>query len=284
MFKLEITSAEAGLAMIKKAVLATSGVFLLTSLSVGMPLWSYARCGWDWMRVSTTEMLPLEWEIQRARQMITDLKPEIEENAKKVAREKVEVTRLKQQFDEASMGLEKSREQIERLTADLKAGGDKFTYGGTTYTAAQVESDLSSRFKRFKTKNATASKLEQVLQARQVSLKATQDRMTTMLDARRQLEVEVENLEARLGALRVAQTATGISLDDSQLAKTRGLLDEIAVRIDVQEESVAVDTEYFDQIDLNEDVDSNLVDEIAEFLNRGSEQDETHALVAIQLD
>ena len=98
--------------MIKKAILATSGVCLLTTLSVGMPLWSYARCGWDWMKVSTTEMLPLEWEIQRARQMIDDLKPEIEGNAKKVAREKVEVNRLQQQYEDASIGLEKSREQM----------------------------------------------------------------------------------------------------------------------------------------------------------------------------
>ncbi len=275
---------ELGMTMIKKAILATSGVCLLTTLSVGMPLWSYARCGWDWMKVSTTEMLPLEWEIQRARQMIDDLKPEIEGNAKKVAREKVEVNRLQQQYEDASIGLEKSREQIERLTADLKAGGDRFTYGGITYTSVQVESDLASRFKRFKTKTATASKLEQVLHARQVSLKATQDRMTTMLDARRQLEVEVENLEARLGALRVAQTATGIDLDESQLAKTRSLLDEIAVRIDVQEESVAVDTEYFDQIDLSEDEDAELVDEIAEFLNQEITREDSQALVAIQLD
>ena len=105
-----------------------------------------------------------------------------------------------------------------------------------------------------------------------------------MMDVKRQLEVEVENLEARLGALRVAETATGLSLDDSQLQRTRDLLDDIAIRLDVHEESITIETEYFDQIDLSETAEQDLLDEVAEYLELSSEQSDAESLVAIQLD
>ena len=270
--------------MIKKMLVASGAVFLLSTFTVGLPLWSYARCGLDWLSTSANEVLPLEWEIKRARQMIADLRPEIDQNAREIAREKVEVARLEKQFKDAKTGLDKSRDQIERLTLDLKAGDTQYTYAGIHYTSAQVKSDLEGRFKRHKTKSETVKKLSQILDARRLSLKSTQSRMSSMMDVKRQLEVEVENLEARLGALRVAETTTGLSLDDSQLQRTRDLLDDIAIRLDVHEESITIETEYFDQIDLSETAEQDLLDEVAEYLELSSEQSDAESLVAIQLD
>ena len=107
--------------------------------------------------------------------------------------------------------------------------------------------------------------------------------MEAMLSAKRQLEVEVENLQARLGALRVAQTSSQLNLDDSQLARTRELLDEIATRIDVEEETMSVDVEYFGEIDLDEPSEESLLDDISSYFD-GSASDSSDTLVAIQLD
>ena len=271
--------------MIRKMVLTGGALALLSSVTLGVPLFSYARCGVDWLRSSATESMPLEWELKRARQMIADLKPEIEVNATRIAREKVDVTRLQKQLDETNTRLASARGDIERLTDDLRTDNQYYTYGGRTYTSSQVKNDLSNRFKRFKTRQATADKLEQMLSARQASLRSAQERMEAMLSAKRQLEVEVENLQARLGALRVAQTSSQLNLDDSQLARTRDLLDEIATRIDVEEETMSVDVEYFGEIDLDTPSDENLLDDITAYFE--CEHDcpsATSSLVAIQLD
>lgn len=270
--------------MLKKVIIAGGAATLLSTLTLGVPLFSYARCGVDWLQTSTTDVMPLEWEIKRARQMISDLKPEIEENAIRIAREKVEVSRLESQYSDASAGLEKSRNEITRLTSDLKEGVNQYTYAGKTYTSAQVKADLGSRFKRFKTKSATTDKLNQILRARESSLLAAQDRMTSMMDAKRQLEVEVENLQARLGALRVAQTTSEVSLDDSHLSRTRELLDEIAIRIDVREESLVVDSVYFDEIELDVPDDEELLNEIASFLGSPEDLPAAEAFASIQLN
>lgn len=269
--------------MVKKMILTGGALALLSSVTFGVPLYSYARCGVSWLRDSASESMPMEWELTRARQMIADLKPEIELNAKRIAREKIETSRLQAQLGDTDTRLEKTQSDIERLSEDLRSNNQYYTYGDRTYTSAQVKNDLSNRFKRFKTRKETSDKLQQMLTARQSSLKAAHERMDAMLSAKRQLEVEVENLQARLGALRVAQTSSQLNLDDSHLSRTRELLDEIASRIDVEEETMSIDLEYFGEIDLNEPSDENLLDEITTYFDNPSEPP-TEALVTIQLD
>lgn len=265
--------------MLKKMIVTGGAIALLSSMTVGGPLLSYAKCGMQWIRGAATDSVPLEWELKRARQMIVDLKPEIEVNAKRIAHEKIQVTRLEKQLTESDVRLAKAQSDIERLTEDLQNESQSYTYGNRTYTSTQVKDDLGNRFKRFKTRQATATKLQQMLSARQSSLKTAHERMDAMLSAKRQLEVEVENLQARLGALRVAQTTSELNLDDSQLSQTRGLLDEIATRIDVEEETMEVGSTYFGEIDLDDPNDENLLDEIANYFG-----DNNGSLVAIQLD
>ncbi len=265
--------------MLKKMIVTGGAIALLSSITVGGPLLSYAKCGIQWIRGAATDSVPLEWELKRARQMIVDLKPEIEVNAKRIAHEKIQVARLEKQLTESDVRLAKAQSDIERLTADLQNESQSYTYGNRTYTSTQVKDDLGNRFKRFKTRQATATKLQQMLSARQSSLKTAHERMDAMLSAKRQLEVEVENLQARLGALRVAQTTSELNLDDSQLSQTRGLLDDIATRIDVEEETMEVGSTYFGEIDLDEPNDENLLDEIANYFG-----DNNESLVAIQLD
>ncbi|MCC6510419.1 MAG: hypothetical protein IT423_15055, partial [Pirellulaceae bacterium] len=72
--------------MIKKLVLLGSVA------AVGLAMWgtsgaSYIRTAWHSASESVRQNVPIEFEIERARQMIKDLKPEIEANLRIVARE-----------------------------------------------------------------------------------------------------------------------------------------------------------------------------------------------------
>lgn len=255
--------------MIRKMLLAGSVVTLMSSLALGVPVWSYLRSGTQWFSQSASDLVPLEWELKRARQMISDLKPEIETNARRIAKEKVDVARLQRQLGETRERLAESESHVKRLSEDLRQENRSYQYGGKTYTATQVKSDLGHRFERLQVRQQTAEKLEQMLSARQASLRAAEERMETMLTARGQLEVEVENLQARLASLRVAQTASQMNLDDSQLSRTRELLSEIATRIDVEEETMHVDAKYFGGIDLDAPTEDDLLDRVSEYFDGG---------------
>jgi septal ring factor EnvC (AmiA/AmiB activator) len=262
-----ITSNLGKTTMLRKLFMAGTTLALLSGITLATPIGSYARCGWNYITASASDAVPLEWELKRARQMITDLQPEIQNNARRIAQEKIEVVKIERQLHETDAQLAKAKSEIERLGNDLRDNNRSYSYGGQTYTSVQVKADLGNRFKRFKTRQETSEKLQKMLTARQSSLRAASERMEAMLDARRQLEVEVENLQARLGALRVAQTTSQIHLDDSALSRSRELLDEIATRIDVEEETMNVDVEFFGGIDLEEPSDENLLEDITAYLN-----------------
>lgn len=269
--------------MLKRTIVGGTALALLSTATLGVPLWSYARCGATYLTQSASEAMPIEWEIKRARQMIADLDPEIQGNAKQIAREKIETRRLRTQVEETRDRLSKAEQDIERLRDDLAGGQDYYTYAGRTYTSVQVKNDLSERFKRFKTRKETAQKLEDMLSAREQILSAAHNRMDAMMAAKRELEVEIENLQARLGAMRVAEASHGFSFDDSHLAQTRNLLDEIHTRLDVIEETQAVDIEYFGEIELDEEKNVDILDEVAAYFD-GEPTTDAEALVAIQLD
>lgn len=254
--------------MLSKMFVAVGAVSVLSIATLMTPLWSYSRCAVSWVKQSANDAVPLEWEIKRARQMIGDLQPEIAKNAKQIAREKVELARLQRQAEQCGQALAKTQSDIERLSADLRDGHAQYTYAGQTYTSAEVRDDLATRFARFKTRSETHEKLQQMVAAREASVRAAGKRMDAMLAARSQLEVEIENLQARMNSLRVAQTASELNLDDSHLSRTRELLDDIAARLEVEEETATAETRGFGEINLDQPVAEDLLDQIAEYLNR----------------
>lgn len=235
--------------------------------------WSYVKTGVHSAHQSVRDSVPIKWEIKRARDMISELQPEIRRNAEIVAREEVAVKRLSEEIGNKETLLSKGRSDIMRLKGDLESasqsGSVHFTYKGRKFSEQQVREDLSNRFKQFQVHEQTMDKLKQVLSARQRNLEASSRKLEGMLAAKRELEVEIENIQARLTLVEVAQTNSPIALDDSQLSSTRKLLDEIGTRIDVAERMIASEGALQGSIDLDETTSPELIDEISDYFGDG---------------
>ncbi|MGE0761579.1 MAG: hypothetical protein AB7O38_31495 [Pirellulaceae bacterium] len=203
--------------------------------------------------------------------MIRGLVPEIEKNMHLIAREETEVAKLERQVTKAEEQLAKDRHDIQRLKTDLDRGSEVFVYAGRNYSSKQVKEDLINRFDQFRTKEATTDSLHKILTARQQSLLAAREKLEGMLAAKRQLEVDVENLEARVKMVEVAQTTSDFNFDDSQLSRTKELISEISDRIEVAERLVNADNKLRDRIPLDEVSPSerNITDEITNYFGEG---------------
>jgi chromosome segregation ATPase len=184
---------------------------------------------------SLKDQIPIEVEIKRARELIGDLKPEIASNLKMIAREEVELNKLQREVAAKQASVTKSKDSILKLKEDLQSGMRYVTYQGKKYSIDQVRQDLSDRFKHHQTLEATSEKLVKILDARERNLVAARRKLDEMLSAKRELEVQVENLQARLTMVQVAQTGSKFAFDESALGQVRQSLDEIATRIDVAE-------------------------------------------------
>lgn len=264
--------------MIKKTLFVGGAVLLLVALFAGTGVVSYVTTAVDRVEDRFKNNVPVKFEIERARRMLKDLTPEIERNMHLIAREEVAVAKLERELEENEQMLAKSRDEILRLKGDLESGNSHFVYAGRSYSEFEVKADLANRFEHHKTMEATVDQLKQVLRARENGLQAAREKLENMLAAKRQLAVDIENLEARLKMIEVAQTSSQFNFDDSRLARTRELIDEIGTRLDVTEKMMHQQVQLSDRIPLDKEGGQAAEDVLDEVTRHFSDQPEYEAL------
>jgi peptidoglycan hydrolase CwlO-like protein len=253
--------------MLKKTIVAGVAGLLLLGLLFGR---SHVLTTIGMVKQSVKDNVPIDFEIKRARQMVKDLQPEIEKNMHLIAREETTVAKLEREVKAAEEQLASDRGDILRLKDDLDSGSEVFVYAGKSYSAKQVKADLADRFDEFTTREATTTVLKKRLAARQASLEAAQEKLEAMLSAKRQLEVDVENLEARLKMVEVAQTSSEFKFDDSRLSRVQDLVEEISDRIEVAERLVNADVNAEGRIPLDEpEAQRDITEEVADYFGEG---------------
>lgn len=265
--------------MIKKAIFAGVGVSLLGLFLFGRDAASYVGTSVGWVKDSVKSAVPIEFEIERARKMVRDIVPDIRKNMHVIAREEVEIERLAEQIGKAEGTQTADKENLLRLKNDLGTQQVSFNYAGRSYSRDQVKVDLANRFERFKTRDATLASLREMHNARLASLEAARQKLDGMLAAKRQLEVEVQNLEARLKLVEAAQTTSSATFDDSRLSRAKDLIADLRSRLDVAERLVDSEGAFQGEIPLTEPVSDEIVDEVTEYFD-GDSQDAPKEVVA----
>ena len=250
--------------MIRKMLFVGGGVVLLGTLLVGRNLFSYVRTSAGYVSDAVEEAVPIEFQVDRARGMIQDLVPEVRKNMHVIAKEEVEVARLDEQIADCRTRLKKEKEQLLRLKGDLASGKSEFTYGGRSYTADEVRTDLANRFERYKTGEATLGSLTEIRGARQRSLAAARQKLEGMLASKRQLQVEVENLEARVQMVAAAKATSAYQFDDSRLGRVKELVASLRSRLQVAEKLVNAEVYYHDEIPVDKATPENIVQQVTE--------------------
>lgn len=260
--------------MIRKAVIGAGVALLVGMFFFGRDVFSYVRTSAGYVKEAVTDSVPMEFQIDRARGMIQDLVPEIRKNMHIIAKEEVEVERLQKQIDDAQTNLTRDKGDLMRLKADLSTNKGLFRYAGRNYTTDQVKLDLANRFERYKTGEATLASLQEIHRAREKSLEAARQKLEGMLAAKRQLAVEVENLQARLQMVAAAQTTAAYNFDDSKLGRVKELLGDLKTRLDVAERMVNAETNFHDEIPLDQPAPENIVEQVSEYFDHQPKTEE----------
>ncbi len=253
--------------MIKKAIISAAALVLLGGFLFGRDLFSYVGTSVGWVKDSVRDTVPIEFEIERARKMVKNLVPDIRKNMHAIAREEVEIQRLDKQIAETSDRLERDKVSMLKLKTDLASGNQTFQYASHDYSRNDVKKDLTHRFERFKTNEATLASLKEIQSARQRSLRAAQQKLADMQVQKRQLEVQVENIEARLKMVEAAQTTCDYNFDDSQLSRVKELLSDLHTKLEVSERLVNSDSQFGGEIELEETVSEDIVDEVTQYFD-----------------
>lgn len=256
--------------MCKRLFLTALAVTLVGGMIFGTSAWSYLTTGAGKVTQTVEDSVPIDFQIDRARNMVRDLEPEIRRSMHVIAKEEVEVEQLDNRIEAAQTKGEKDKSDIMRLQSDLESGKSVFRYANHEYTCDEVKQDLARRFARYKTSDATLGSLRDMRDARQRNLDAARQKLAAMMSAQRQLLVEVENLEAKLKLVEVAQASSDLQLDDSQLARAKALMSDIHARLEVAAKLANADTSFQEEIPLDAPAPHDIADQVAEYFQLGT--------------
>jgi hypothetical protein len=252
--------------MIRKLIV-TGGIVLLGGfLLCGRNLSSYVRTGWADATDAVRSAVPVDFEIRRARSMLVDLAPEVRKNMLAIAEEEVGLERLDQEIAQHEARQNKERSEVSQMKNDLGSGKAKIRYAGREYTAEQVKADLSRRFVRLTTNDETVANLRKMHAARTRSLAAARDKLNGMLAAKRQLELEVEQLDSRQKLVEAAGASSKLCLDDGSLSRTRQLIQDVEARLTVTERMYAAEGRAESEIEVGGIDDDNIVEQVTAYL------------------
>ncbi len=261
--------------MIKKLLVGVGAFLTLGLIVFGQDLWSYVRTAHRRVESTVKDAVPLEFEIDRARQMVDDLLPDIRRNMHLVAEQEVELEQLELAIARQEEELSKQRAEMVVLRNRLKEGAGPYRFAGRTYTAEEIKRDLARRYERYKALEATLDAKKQLRDARRRQLEESRRKLDAMIAARRQLEVQIEQLEARLKSLQAAQAASEVQFDHSRLARAKALVAELRKRLDVAERVLASEGKLSGEIPVEEDIRAEeVIEKIDAEFGTGEEKDE----------
>lgn len=214
--------------------------FAVVALAVGFfavhasGLSSYTSTAWSKARNNLKNQVSLEFEIERVRNEVAQLVPDMKKNLSAIAEEMVAVENLQKEIAGTKAALAQQKENILTMTKDLDEGSTTLVYGGKHYSAARVQEKLDRDYASYKVCAAELKSKEQLLEAKERSLEATREQLDSLRSQKQELEIQVAQLEAEIKTVRLAQTRNQFHLDDSQLSRCKASLAEIRNRLNIE--------------------------------------------------
>ena len=262
--------------MFKKLTIAAIAVLLVGGLLFGRNLVPYATTTFNKLKQSAQDSIPIDHQIDAAETQLKRIDPEVRRMRHEIAKETVKIKRLTVDMGEKQSRLDKQYAHIMKLRDHLGTGDSHYVSSGKAFSNDRVKKDLSNHFKSYKTAEATVEKLEQIVELRKQGLDSAKAKLKETIAQKHQLEVQLENLRARQQMIEVAETASKINFDDSQLSRTRDMIDNIDARLDVKSEMMNLLPESPGTIPMEDEdttFDGDIVDKVDSYFNNATGKD-----------
>ena len=264
--------------MCKKLTLGVLALVIVGGLLFGGKVIPYAQTAFHKVKASAQDSIPVSFQIDAAKAQLEKIGPEIKNMVHQIAKESVQIKRLKSDLNQHDEMLQKTYDEMMTLRSHVQSG-EKFyvATNGKAYNTSRVEEDLRHRFSLYQTAEKTKEKKAEIMTIREKSLNTALAKLDEAKAQQRELEVQIENLTARNRMNEVIASASQINIDSSELAKTRMMLDDIDALISANEEVLNIAPKYYGQIPVNADSivpDTDILEEMDAYFDGKSESDD----------
>lgn len=221
---------------------------------------SYAHTAFGKAKHAVKGEVPIEFEVDRARDMVESLVSDVRECMHVIAEQQVDVEHMEADIDRRQAALDTQRDEILARRTELESGDLQYVHAGHTYSKRAIERDLANRFERFKVAEKSLLRDRDLLAARREALEANQEKLDHMLTAKADLEVQIEELESRMKTIAAAESVSGLEFDDSRLSRAKTLIKELDKQLDVRERLLDAEGRFTGLIPVDPDSPSDAVE------------------------
>ncbi|MBI4605255.1 MAG: hypothetical protein HY721_25105 [Planctomycetes bacterium] len=265
-----------------KRILAGALVLgLVGGVCVGTGFGSYLKSSSRILKTAVKDSIPVEFEIQRARDLLEDLIPEMHANLRLVAAEEVDVANLEKEIARQHEAVAKESEKVQKLRGKLDAQLASYEIGGREYRRTDLVDELARRFEQLRTAEMLLSGKEDLLRNRKRSLDAAVAKLEKTRLAKVELAAQIEALEGQFRLMEGQASGSEFRLDDTKLAKTQKVIAELKKRLEVAQRVLAREAQFIETIPVETVSESNVVERVdAYFSRKGAEGLPAPALAA----
>jgi len=229
--------------MVKKAVLGAALGAGALYLVFGTSAPSYLRTGFHKFRHNVKSGVPVQFEIDRAREEIANLEPAIRNNIETLARAEVEVEHLDREIVTVRDNLAAEKKQILALRDRLKTGDFRLA-GHVAYTADDARAELTHRWDLYRNVNKILEEKESTLKAKQKAVVAARKQLETMDAQKKALLTKLAGIEAHLQMIEATKASNEFDFDDSALSRAKASVADLEKRLEVMERTAELEGRF----------------------------------------
>ena len=227
------------------------GGFLLLGSDFSSMIKTSARS----IQSSVKQSVPVEFELDRAKDQINDILPDLQSQVRMIAEEEVAISRLEKEVAQDQQRMRKLEQSLSGLRKKVRTNQVSWRVGEANLDRQQFTKHLQSRFSHLKQAKLSTESKERLLAKRREGLAAAVTLLEEMRLRQSELELKVESLAAQHRLIKASAIDSGELIDDSHLSQADQLLGEIENRIEVAERMMTYGRGIMD-VPVEEDNDS----------------------------
>ena len=231
------------------------GGFLLLGSDFSSMIKTSARS----IQSSVKQSVPVEFELNRAKEKINEILPDLQSQVRMIAEEEVSIARLEKEVQQDADRLDRQEKQLTDLRGQMRTQQVSFSVGRMTLDRQQVANHLQSRFDHFKQARLSLESKQRLLEKRSQGLSAAVAVLEQMRIRQSELGLKVEALAAQHRLIKASQIESGTLVDGSQLSSADQLLDQIETRLAVAERVMNYQADPFEAPESKEDISADVV-------------------------
>jgi len=231
--------------MVKKAVVGTALGAGALFLVFGTSAPSYVKTAFTKVRHGVKGAVPPQFEIERAKQAIEDLKPMFDQNKETLARAEIEVESLEKEVATTQANLDKAQNTIVSLRDSIKTGDIRLT-GHVKGSESEAKAELAQRLDHFRYTSDILKSKNQVLQAKIKVIKGAKEQLDTLRAQKSDLVARVAKIEAELQLIEATQSKNDFNFDNSALSRAKKTVSELEQSLAVMARQAEIEGRYGD--------------------------------------